>query len=356
MNDEELGRALGTALAAPDLEAAPYAGARLRERARRQRAQRLAVGSAAALVLVVLAAFGAVRVVADRPAGGTAAAAPTGSVLVPAGELAAAAAASPVRRLHTELSLWLGPEGRKIQWPPCAPPGADPRQPVRYCQRVQIDSWDELAELTVTDGEIGARLLPDDATILELYTRPQQRSDLLIRVGSRSLPARYENGVVRMTAPTAAQADAFVAAAGPYRPAGKTGPGPLTTHLDVVAAYSWCHSGPEGLWRQVGQCLTTDGHPVISVGDADLQVRRSGADWTVRIGLGKADRNTLAQWSAGHVGQRILYMVPLVNPAGYVGLDVNPATVTTVSGRMTTIDIPVPDAGAASALISRLRS
>jgi hypothetical protein len=173
------------------------------------------------------------------------------------------------------------------------------------------------------------------------------------------LPARYGDGILRITAPTPAQADALVAAAGPYRPVARTGPGPLDRRrLEVVLAHSTCHDGEGGLWRQVGQCITLEKDPVVSIVDADLEVHRpdrSGSDWTVSVGLSKSNRDTLARWTAAHVGQHIYYMLP--DPAGKNGGHaINPATVTRVQGRMTTIEIPVPDAGAAMALISRMRS
>jgi hypothetical protein len=331
VNEEELGHVLGTALAPPDLQVMPYAGARLRERARRQRAGRLAAGSAAALVLVVLAAFGAVRITTARS---------TPSV-------AAAAKASPVRMLHTSLAIWLGPEAQQDAWPPC---GSQPP-----CPELPISTLSVVAELRVTGNQVAARMLPDDATMFELYTHPKQRADLVARVGSRSLPARYADGVVRITAPTAAQAAALAAAAGSYRPVAPTGPGPLDREpLQMYAVQSTCHSGPEGLWRLVGQCLTAGADPVISIRDADLRLRRSGSEWTLAVGLNRPDRDTLARWTAAHAGQQILYMIPRGKSLGPE--PVNASSVTRVSGRMTSIEIPVPDAGAGMALISRLRS
>jgi hypothetical protein len=122
--------------------------------------------------------------------------------------------------------------------------------------------------------------------------------------------------------------------------------------LEVRPAFSMCRTGPTGLWRQVGQCLSAD-VPVVSVRQAELQVFRSGSSWSVRIGLVAADRDKLGRWSAAHVGQQIVYVVPRLQDGGR---DANPATVTTVRGRTTTIEIPVLDAGDAVALISRFRS
>jgi hypothetical protein len=339
VNDEELGHALGTALAAPDMQVAPYAGARLRERARRQRTERLAVGGAAALVLVVLVAVGAVRI--------------TAALSTPS--IAAAAQASPVRMLHTPLTIRMGPEAQKIKWPPCD--AGSPNRRGNFCQKGPIMDVDEVAELKATDREVSVRMQPDDATMLELYTRPQQRSDLVVQVGTRSLPARYDEGVLRITTPTPARAEAFVATAGPYRPVARTGPGPLDHHLQVHRAQSSCHDSKLGLFRQVGQCLTL-GTPFVSIGDADLEVHRpdrSGSGWSVSIAPTGSTRDGLARWTAAHVGEQIYYVIP--DPTGKsMGYAINPATVTTVRGRMTTIEIPVPDAGAALALISRMRS
>jgi hypothetical protein len=347
VNDEELGRMLGTALAAPPLQAAPDAGVRLRARAHRRRTERLASGAAVAVVLVLLTTLGAVRIATDRPAPGIPTATP--SVVGPE-ELATAAASSPVRRLHTPLTLWLGPDAQKIQWPPCGP--GNPGQPVYYCQKRLMMFWDEVAELRVTGSEVAARLLPADAANLERVVHPMQRSDLVVRLdtGSRSLRARYTDGVVQMTAPTSAQAHSFVAAARPYRPRIRTGPGPLQTRLQVRPASSVCRDGQPGLWRE---CLSS-GQPVVATRTADLQVLRTGPRWTLRIGLTAADTTTLARWSAGHVGQRILYMAPRAD--GGVGMTVDQAILTTVPGRMTSIEIPVIDAGDALVLISRLRA
>ena len=60
---------------------------------------------------------------------------------------------------------------------------------------------DEVAGLQVTDGEVAARMLPDDARMVELYTRPRQRPDLVVQVGSRSLPARGSADPLRHPGP-----------------------------------------------------------------------------------------------------------------------------------------------------------
>jgi hypothetical protein len=333
VNDDELGRALGTALAAPEVLPAADAGARLRARAHRERTERWMAGGVAVLVLAILAAAGVVRIAAVGPA-------PT-----------AAAGPSTLRMLHTSLDVWLGPKAAKIPWPPCGAQG--------YCPPLPILTMDQVAGLrTTATGQVVVRLMPDRARMFELYTRPVQWSDLQIRVGARSLPATYSDGILRATAPTAAQAEELVAALGLYQPVGRTGPGRLDKPLQVYAADSICrgtNAGPEGLWRQVGQCLAAS--MAVSIDDANVEVHGPdghGSGWSVTIDAAGPARERLARWSAANLGQQVVYGIP--DPAypsgGYVE---NEATITVVRGEMTSIRIPVLNEAAAQALVSRLR-
>ena len=67
MNDDEIGRALGTALTPPPVQAVADAGARLRARAAHQRRERALVGGSVFAVLGVLLAIGLVRVGGGGP-------------------------------------------------------------------------------------------------------------------------------------------------------------------------------------------------------------------------------------------------------------------------------------------------
>jgi hypothetical protein len=323
VNDDDLGRALATALAVPDVQPVPDAGAKLRARARRQQARHRAVGGALTAVLAVLVALGVSRVPAtDR---------------------------TPVATGHDYgHSLLRVPLTVQLE-DQCRKPATCP----------SLLTLDEVLGLRVTDlPELGAvvevTLTRDDDRTLARTPLPQT-ANLSAVADTLSYPATYLPNTVRIRVPTAELADELVAVLAPYRPEARAGSGRLTRPLQVwsvvAAGQPFCDITlgiPHTLEvNRLGECLSLAG-PVVTVDSADVVIRppeTDGADWTVVVGPAGPARQALAEWTTRHAGQRVAL--------GVAGLLVGP-TVQVERGQ-TVLEIAVADRGYAEAVVSRMR-
>jgi hypothetical protein len=337
MNDDELGQALGTALAAPEVTAAPDAGARLRTRARRARSAR-AVGGAVVVTLAVLLTIGVVRAI-----GGDAPATPT------------AAPAAGYRLLTTPLTL--NRPGPAPSPGPCTA-GAELR-----CGPAAL-VVDEVAGLSTTDlPERGVviviTLTATDAATLRAVVATGPGRTVSVRVGQGGYQATVVADRLRIPMPNTQDADALVAELGPFRPsAPRTGPGRLDLPLQI-----WTVAGTPAfpcrlsaaqpgvlVVNTVEECLVLHG-PALSLGTADLEVRPPDAGspgWRVLVGVDPADRPGLAAYTRAQTGKRVAFV------AG--GRLLSETGSPTIEGQFsTTFELVVDDRAGADALISRLR-
>jgi hypothetical protein len=334
MNDDELGRALSTALAPPDVQAVPDAGARLRERARRQRSRQWAAGGAIAAVLAVLVAVGVVRATTGPGPAPVASGVSYGHSL-----------------LRTPLTVQLADGAPHISRPPCPTD--------QLCPGVPLLTIDEVAGLRITElPESGAvvvvTLTVDDNRTLSGSVLPEQRSYLGAAASTFLYGATYRAGALRVRLPTPEVADGLVAALSPYRPTARTGPGrldhPLQVWSVVAANRSPCLVIPDIphklVVNRLGECLVLDG-PVVWIDSAVLQVTRpsdAGARAVIVVPAGSG-RSALVEWSAGHAGERVAF--------GVGGQLVGP--VSRMQNAPAAFHLDVPDSATADALVSRLR-
>lgn len=340
MNDNELRRALGTALVPPEVAAVPDAGARLRARARRAGAERLALGGTVVVVLAFLVTVGVVRGLA-----GSAPSAPT----------AASPAAGHVW-LHTTLTVAL----TKPASPSAGPCDAGPRlQCVPPPFVLDVDEVEGLAisELPERAALVLATLTATDARTL-LAVTPQAAGDPL-RVGIAG--ARYPAAIVgrvlqiRVDSPRTAATVIDQTHAFAPRPA-RLGAGLLNVGLELWTVTGTtpgpCRVSPIGggilIADQDGRCIVATG-PALMFGSADL--RLAGPDsnsptWRLRVGLDAAEARELRQFTGRHIGTAIAYVVS--------GRLVGGQPI--IAGPLSTsLEIPFEDRSAAESVVSRLR-
>lgn len=278
MNDDELGRALGTVLAAPDLHARADAGPRLRERAARQRRDRGMVGGTVVLVFGILLAVGVVR--------GTGGGAPTTPAAAPTG----------FSRLSTPLAVVAADSPE-----PCPAPG----QPA-VCKASPLLSVEVVAGWTTSDlPERGVAvtftLITGDAAVLESATKHPQYERIQVWAAGEALPATTSRAQLRITADSTQTADRLLTAVDPVPlRAPELGPGRLTRPLRVAAASST--AGPPckvyfsavpgyAVVTRAEDCLTLrepdlNGGAGFMIRSADLSIREFPAQtgsWSVRV-------------------------------------------------------------------------
>lgn len=338
MNDDELGRALSTALAPPAVATAGDAGARLRARARRARTEQLAVGGTVVLVLAVLLALGLVRGI-----GGAAAPSP--------------AAAEPVgfHRLTTPLTVALTHQVHEVTGT-CA---AGPR--LRCVPPSTVLTVDEVVGLAVSElPERGALVLATltavDAATVAAVTEGESGESLTIGVGKGSYPAAVVDGVIRIRTPTPRIASGLVDELDPVAPRpARTGPGRFDVPLQIweVASQtaSPCRVSPATKGVLVadtaGTCLVLTG-PALSIDAAVVETvppQAANEGWMVTLELGPDDARRMGDFSSRHTESDIWYVVGgrLISGGHY-------------GERLTTLfGIGVPDEASAASLIDRLR-
>jgi hypothetical protein len=342
MNDDELGRALGTALAAPELPAVPDAGARLRRRATRRRTERRIIGGSVLAVLALLVTIDVVRVTTGVP---------------PPGRTASDPSAAGYSRLTTPLTIASasGPFGI---WPnPCpAPPGL-------RCETSPALTVDEVAGLSTAElPERGAvvivTLTADDAATLREIGAGEPGFSLDVRVARAVFRATLAGGRLRIQVKSPRAAEQLIADVGPIRlPAPRTGPGPLDAPLQIWTATTFapglCQVSPSNrgvlVANRPGECLVLTG-PAVSINSVtDIQLvppDQTNGTWQVWIELGPPATTELDRYTATHVGSRVAFVV-----GGHLV-----GGTPTIQGRFsTTIEVPVADRASADFLISRLR-
>ncbi|HEY6747205.1 MAG TPA: hypothetical protein VI357_15985 [Mycobacteriales bacterium] len=337
MKDEELGQALGTALAAPEVTAAPDAGARLRARARRARTERLAAGGAVVVVLALLVAVGVVRGV-----GGGARSTPVASP--PAG----------LSRLTTPLTVALAqvtPEhdgagcgtGSGLR---CVPPAA----------ALTVDEVVGLStsELPESGAFVQVALTATDAGTLAMM----EGASLTAGVGTASYPADLPGGdVLRIRVPTPRMGQELVDELGPVRLGPpRTGPGRLGRPLQIWTVRksdrSPCAVSPARAGVLVvnrgSECLVLTG-PELTIDSADLELvppQDIGPQRLVSVGLTGPVSDQFTRYTARHVGDRAAFV------AGGHLLSSPPVLQGPISG---SFEIQAPDRAGAEALVTRLR-
>lgn len=332
MNDDELGRALRTALAPPAVTPAGDAGARLRARARRARTERLAVGGAVVLVLAVLLTVAAVRGIGGPPA-------PT-----------AAVPAVGHRLLTTPLVL--------NRYGPAPSPGPCTAGAQATCGPAVL-VVDEVAGLRTTDlpergGIVEITLTAADAATLRAAIGPGPDATLSVGVGQGGYFAQLKGDVLRVPMASTQSADAFVTELGPVAPPPpRTGPGRLELPVQLWtvtgSAATPCPvaAAPPGtlVLNRAGECLTLTG-PGLVIATADLQLSpppEAGQGWQVSVGTDDAG---LRRYTAAHVGDRVAFVA-----GGHVY-----GSVPVIEGPISSsIAISFPDRDSAVAFLGRLR-
>jgi hypothetical protein len=326
MNDDELGRVLGTALTAPPLVAAPAAGPRLRDRARRDRTRRAVLAVAVAAVAVLTA--GLVR------------------WAVPAPPVPAAGPGAARSLLSTPLTIG---------------PGVPCTVAYRFCPAAQATAV-PVDEVVGTPVAVGSTVVlrvtaTDSDTVAGLTT---DRSMLQVRAGGgpvlRGALADYE---LRIEAGSAAAATGLVERLGAHPPPEpRTGPGPLPVPLEIwtvtdATTIGACPAGaaPPGtlVVDRRGECLRLAG-PGVRLRTADLGLAgpdRGHPDWRVTVGVAVADRPALAAYLAAHRDGRVVYLAAGRVVAGEpdVTRDLMPDV----------LDLGVDDRSAGAVLVARLR-
>lgn len=337
MNDDELGRALGIALAGTDLRATPDAGPRLRARARRTRTRYAVLGGAMAAVVVLLLGVGLLRMITS-PGPGTPAASPGPE--------------SGVRRLTTPLAVRLA-----------AGTGTCVTDAGLKCLPAASLTVDEVAGLRAVDQPGPAATVVVTLTTDDLYTLVGVAGNgpdtaLEVRIGAgRPLPAALADDEIRIRVASPADAADTVDLLGPYPPpAPRTGPGPLDVPLEIwvvtestVGPCRVSSAGPGVLVvERGGECLVLRG-PGVRLRSADLRLTepdRSDSAWRVSVGVPPADRAALTAYTRAHSGERIVYV------AGGRVIGGAPDVATE---RSASVRIPVADRVSAEALVGRLR-
>jgi hypothetical protein len=340
VNDDELRQALGTALAAPAVTAAPDAGARLRARARRARTGRLAVSGTLVAVLAVLLTVGVVRGL-----GGSAPPAP-----------AAGPAATGLSRLTTPLTVALTQRVSPSAGPCDAGPGLRCVPPAVVLDVDEVEGL-ATAELPESGAVVLATLTATDAGTLA-GAAPPGSGPLLAAIAGAPYPAEMTAGrVLRIYVPTPRVASEVVGALGPVAvPPARVGPGPLDVPLQIwtvtaatpsPCAVSSVDPGVRVVDRS-SECLVLTG-PALSIGTADLELvppQGDGGGWQVWVELDPPATAQLGRYTGTHVGGRIAFV------AGKRMIGAGP----TIQGRFSSsLEIPVPDRASAESLISRLR-
>jgi hypothetical protein len=336
MNDEEIGRALGTALAPPEVQAVPDAGARLRARAGRTRRDHSLLGASVVAVLGVLLAVGVVRGV-----GGGAPTAP-----------AASPAAGGYSLLPTPIEITR--LGAVPASPGPCPPGTGPT-----CgpAALTVDEVAGVGTVTLANGGtvVEIALVTRDAEVL----RAVGDSHFGVRVKEADGTSSGYSGPLSgdrllLGMPTRASADDLVATLGPVPlRAPRTGPGRLDVPLQlwaVASSTSWPCSvertaADELFFARSGECLTLRG-PVMSIGTADLGIRQDSGQWSVAVGVSGPESAALLAFTSKHVHEQIAFMIG--------GRAVN--LLPTLEGPISAgIELPAPDGNGANALVDRLR-
>lgn len=339
MNDEELGRALGTALAAPDLTAAPDAGPRLRIRARRERTGRLAVGGTVVLVLAVLLTVGLVRGIGGSP---------TAPVAAPA---------TGFRMLTTPMTV--------NAFGPAPSPGPCTAGAEQECgpAALIVDQVDGLSTTYLLErgAVVMVSLTATDAATLRAALAPGPGDSVSVTVGQGSYQGLVVGDGLRIPMPSAQDADAFVAELGPVPLAApRTGPGRLDRQLqlwtvaDTAASPCRLRAARPGVLvvNTPDACLVLHG-PALSLGSADLQVLPPDAGnqvvWRVQVGVDPADRAALAAFTRAQTGNQVAFVAGGRLLPG-VGTPV-------IQGEFSTgIELTAADRVGAYALVTRLRS
>lgn len=325
MNEDELGRTLGTALAAPELRVAPGAGAALRGRARRDRGRR-AVLAATAAVAAVAVVLGVARW-APTPAP-TAAPPPAG-----------------VTFLGTPFTV--GPTPRD-----CTPDTG-----TKCAPRSEI-TVDEVRSLRAAAGTVQVALTYTDIATLYGVTTGGSGAALDVRIGSGPpLAAQLSAEGLLLPRGAAGAAAATIAALQP-RPVGRvrTGAGSLEVPLELWSVDSAtagpCRSPTSRPGRLVvdlsGECLTLTG-PGVRIRSATLEVAAPDADlpgWRVTLDLGPADAAALQAWTRSRVEKLVAFVL------GGRKVASTPLVTAPLS---TSWWITADDRAAAEALIARLR-
>lgn len=338
MNDEELGRALGTALAPPAVAAVPDAGARLRSRARRVRTERLALGGTVVVVLAVLLTVGLVRGV-----GGTAPA-------------PAAAPAPGYRKLATPLTIALR------QPLVSKPANCAGELPLRCVTPASILTVDRVLGVSSSDlPESGAVVEIDLFSADEAAIAGAGERMLVARVGAAEYPVTLDGrGGLRILVLTPRLGAELIDELGPYRPPPpRLGPGRLDVPLQLWAvtrsAEQPCAVSAAArdviVAQQQSECLVLTG-PGVSLTSADLRLLPPEADqpyWRVAVGLDPADRPALAAFTRAQAGRQIAYVIS--------GRMLTATGAPTVQGEFSTgLEIVFADGRAdAEAFIDRLR-
>lgn len=337
MNDDELSRALGTALAPPEVVPAADAGSRLRARARRARTERLAVGGTVVLVLAVLLTVGVVR----GSGGG-----PTAPVAAPA---------TGFRLLTTPMTI--NAYGPAPSQGPCTA-GAE-----QQCGPAAL-VVDQIDGLSTTDlAEQGAMveisLAATDAATLRAAITLGPGNSVSVTVGQGGYWGLVVGDRIRVPMASAHSADLFVTELGPVPLAApRTGPGRLDLQLqlwtvaDTPASPCRLRAVQPGVLvvNTPDECLVLHG-PALSLGSADLEVLppdAGDAGWRVRVGVDREDRPALAAFTRAQTGKRIAFVV---------GGRLLPGVGTPVTqGEFSTaFELAAADRGAAVALVNRLR-
>jgi hypothetical protein len=317
MNDEKLGRALGTALAAPDVQARPDAGPLLRGRAARQRRERGLAGGSFVLVLGVLLAVGVVRGMGGGAPTTPAAGRPTG-----------------FSRLSTPLTVVAADPPAST----CTAPPSGTR-----CGTAPLLTVDMITGLTTTDlpeRDVAVTITltsTDGALLSRLTSHPGYERIAVLVAGSTPLPATATGDRLRVTTDSTQTADRLVRALGPVAlTAPRLGPGPLTRPLRVRVATAVpgvpCRLTSDGsgavVLNRARSCLATRVPDInrgagIVVRSGDLSVRAVAGDlWGVRI-VPTADVGRLLPERASDIV--FVYFVDGVPLQAAAGPDADPA-------------------------------
>lgn len=322
MNDDELGRALGTLLTGPELRATADAGPRLRAVARRDRGRQLAVG-AVATVAVVLLAIGLVTRLPGAPAAPETAAGSTPGLTL----------------LDEPLTITLADPPEKACALPLKPVCSDPAHYLTV---------DQVLELRADGPRVVIQVLPEDAnTLAELNGRA-------IRIGTGprtlvpSVPAPADGRLtVDLGGPGAVTT--VIDELGPHR-AGppRTGPGPLEVPFELwaVAATtdSTCRTiaGPDFLQvNRYGRCTVLSSIDRVRIDAADVQLvppDQTNTMWRVQLEFDAADRPAMLAFTTAHIMKAVGVVIGGVAVGGFPvvqGPISSAIEITTVGDRVT---------------------
>jgi hypothetical protein len=301
MNDDDLGRALGTALRGPERRATADAGPRLRATARRDRTRQRLAGTAAVVAVLLLAAG-----LLTRLPGG------------PAAPVTAAGPTSGLTLLEHPLTLSL----HRLPLATCV------RTDVVRCpgQPVYL-SVDQVLAVRAAAAQVRITLLPDDADTLATLAGQDISVGAAGVLAGRPLVAPADGGLtVDLGTPGAAAA--FVADLGPY-PAGpvRTGPGPLDVPFEL---WSVAHTftapcqvltGPASVMvNRLGQCVELTGAGRVLIDSADVRILPPDSgdpQWRVLLTFDAADRPAVGAFTRANTGKDIGFVIGGVPVAGF---------------------------------------